>query len=424
MGDNSTSPTIDLPNSLNLSPHLSAQKYFYVCTLTVLAWDTLVLTPRSYRLGRTKAWPALKALYYFLQVWVLTDFIVTGLFLAPALVRISPSPSGAMFFSTSVKQNPDCLQFWPYEPICTAILLFAASAVHVIRVTAIYNHETRIRALLLVLLFVQGVVTAVCCGFYRAGSLSTGSLPPFFMQPPLLSPVKRSIKSLDAKRITPWRLMLRDNLNLYGAVLIVNLANVLFYFIMTPTGYDDPIKTIITSMAGVLTATMSMRIVLGVRGPLENGGTFSASGSGGTSGASGTLSGTGVARARGAVTYTIGDIHGQTKSVGAVRVNGPKEEGHWDDKNSVDAVPGRDAKVVLPIVGEEDSDKATSAVGVQITVNQQVNYDELPRQQMNHQRPWLWTMALGERIRSSCYYYPSIPFLLGFRVFLINTNPS
>lgn len=88
---NTTSPTVDLPASLNLSPHLSAQKYFYVCTLTVLAWDTLVLTPRSYRLGRTKAWPALKALYYFLQIWVLADFVVTGLFSVPTLTPSSHS---------------------------------------------------------------------------------------------------------------------------------------------------------------------------------------------------------------------------------------------------------------------------------------------------------------------------------------------
>lgn len=85
----SNSTTIDLPNSLNLSPHLSAQKYFYVCTLTVLAWDTLVLTPRSYRLGRSKSWPALKALYYFLQIWVLSDFVVTGSSSLPALMRSS-----------------------------------------------------------------------------------------------------------------------------------------------------------------------------------------------------------------------------------------------------------------------------------------------------------------------------------------------
>ncbi|KAG8214860.1 hypothetical protein J3R82DRAFT_10026 [Butyriboletus roseoflavus] len=395
----SNTTTVNLPNFLNLSPHLSAQKYFYVCTLTVLAWDTLVLTPRSYRLGRTKAWPALKALYYFLQLWVLVDFVVAGVFSVLALIPSSQRYLGVMFFSTSAVQDPDCRRFWPYEPICTAILLFAASTVHVIRVTAIYGHNSRIRSLLLALLFVQGVVTAICCGFYRsvhlldgqgciAGPLNNQSwVGIYWLSPTVLYAttfslaVMRSLQTLEAKPLTPWRLMLRDNLNLYGAILLVNLVNVLFYFIMTPTGYDDPIKTIVTSMAGVLTATMSMRIVLGVRGSLENGGTFSASGSGSSSGASASLSGTGVgvARGRAAPTYTIGDIHSQSKSVGAAR--GAKEEGTWDvDKDHVDTAPSRDAKVVLPIVSEDtSSDKAVSAVGVQVTVNQQVEYDELPR---------------------------------------------
>lgn len=75
---NTTTPT--LPPSLDLPPHLSAQKYFFVCTLTVLAWDALVLTPRSYRLGRLPKWPALKFMYYFMQFWVLADFVVTGAF--------------------------------------------------------------------------------------------------------------------------------------------------------------------------------------------------------------------------------------------------------------------------------------------------------------------------------------------------------
>ncbi|KAN0087888.1 hypothetical protein V8E55_006509 [Tylopilus felleus] len=377
MASNSTTPDIQLPNSLNLSAHLSAQKYFYVCTLTVLAWDTLVLTPRSYRLGRTKAWPALKALYYFLQVWVLSDFVVTG----------------AMFFSTSVQQNPDCLRFWPYEPICTAILLFAASSIHVIRVTAIYDHDPKVRSVLLGLLFVQGVVTAVCCGFYRsvhlldgqgciAGPLNNQSwVAIYWLAPTILYAttftlaVRRSLKTLEVKPLTPWRLMLRDNLNLYGAILLVNLVNVFFYFIMTPTDPTDPIKTIVTSMAGVLTATMSMRIVLGIKGSLLKGGSFTASGSGGTSGASGSLSATGGAR-RGAVSFTIGDIHAQSKSAA---IRGPKEEGAWDgDKNSDDA-PCRDAKVILPIVREDESDKEVSTGGVQITVDQQVEYDETPR---------------------------------------------
>ncbi|KAF8840613.1 hypothetical protein BDN67DRAFT_951352 [Paxillus ammoniavirescens] len=378
MSSNSSAPSANppLPASLDLPPHLSAQKYFFVCTLTVLAWDTLVLTPRSYKLGRTKNWPALKALYYFLQVWVLADFVVTG----------------AMFFSTSVTQADDCRRFWPYEPICTAILLFAASSIHVIRVSAIYFHASSIRTPLLAILFVQAAITAVCCGFYRSVGLRDGQgciagplnnmswVGIYWLAPTILYATSfslalmKSLRTLEAKPLTLWRLMLRDNLNLYGTVLLVNLVNVFFYFIMTPTDSTDPIKTIVSSMAGVLTATMSMRIVLGVKGPLENGGSFTASGSAAaSSGLSGSVTapGVGVARGRGAPTYTLGDIHSQSKSAG----RGTKEEGAWDlDKSSVEVVGG-DAKAVLPIVGDGESDRVPSRVGVQITVDQEVEYD-------------------------------------------------
>ncbi|KAH7885050.1 hypothetical protein F5I97DRAFT_1321609 [Phlebopus sp. FC_14] len=372
-----STPSLTLPNSLNLSSHLSAQKYFFVCSLTVLAWDTLVLSPRSYRLLRTEGWPALKILYFFLQVWVLADFV----------------PTGVMFYSTTVTPD-DCLLFWPYEPICTAILLFAASTVHVIRITAIYAHSTRIRNVLLSLLFVQGVVTAICCGFYRsvhllegqgciAGPLDNQSWVGIYWLAPTLFygiscalAVLRSIQTLEGKQMTPWRLMLRDSLNLYGTILFVNLANVLFYFIMPPTDYTDPIKTIVTSMAAVLTTTMSMRIILAVKGRLEGGGSFSGSGTGGASSAtSGSLStgiGVGVTRPRSAPTYTIGDIH--TSKIPSPGRGLGKDGVTWDDKHSVDGPVGGDAKAVLPIADEGDN-----GVGVQITVDKQIDYDEMPR---------------------------------------------
>jgi len=69
---------IQLPNELNLSPHLSAHKYFLVCTLTVAAWDTLVLSPRTWRLWRTPGWPALKILFHFLRIFMPAEFIVVG----------------------------------------------------------------------------------------------------------------------------------------------------------------------------------------------------------------------------------------------------------------------------------------------------------------------------------------------------------
>ena len=76
MSDNSTSPA--LPASLDLPPHLSAHKYFFVCTLTVAAWDTLVLSPRSWRLFRTKEWPFLKIAYHFLRIFMPVEFTIVG----------------------------------------------------------------------------------------------------------------------------------------------------------------------------------------------------------------------------------------------------------------------------------------------------------------------------------------------------------
>ena len=63
---------------LNLPPHLSAQKYFFVCTLTVAAWDTLVLSPRTWRLLRTKEWPPLKILFHFLRLFMPIEFTIVG----------------------------------------------------------------------------------------------------------------------------------------------------------------------------------------------------------------------------------------------------------------------------------------------------------------------------------------------------------
>ena len=68
-----------LPPSLNLPPHLSAHKYFLVCTLTVAAWDSLVLSPRAWRLWKSPGWPALKIIFQFLRHFMPAEFIVVGL---------------------------------------------------------------------------------------------------------------------------------------------------------------------------------------------------------------------------------------------------------------------------------------------------------------------------------------------------------
>jgi hypothetical protein len=73
MSDNTT-----LPPSLLLPPHLSAQKYFFVCTLTIAAWDTLVLSPRTWRLLKTQGWPILKMFYHFLRVLLVVELTAVG----------------------------------------------------------------------------------------------------------------------------------------------------------------------------------------------------------------------------------------------------------------------------------------------------------------------------------------------------------
>ena len=87
----------------------------------------------------------------------------------------------------------------------------------------------------------------------------------------------RSIRSLKVKPISYWKLMLRDGLNLYAAIWLVNMTNMLFWFIMKPTGPEDPVKTIVTSMAAVLTTSMTLRIILSVRGSLKDGGSYAVS---------------------------------------------------------------------------------------------------------------------------------------------------
>ncbi|EIW59210.1 uncharacterized protein TRAVEDRAFT_147114 [Trametes versicolor FP-101664 SS1] len=265
-----------LPPYLNLPPHLSAHKYFFVCTLTVAAWDTLVLSPRTWRLLRTREWPPLKILFHFLRVFMPLEFTVVGV----------------AFFDTKWSQA-QCSHFFLFEPICTAILLAACSLVHVIRVNAIYEKSRNVLFGMGGLLAFQVVVTAICCGFFRSTPLLEGQgciaepksnwVGIYWLSATLTYTasfalaVQRSLRSLDIKPLSYWKLMLRDGLNLYGAIWAVNMVNMLFWFIIKPTGPEDPVRTIVTSMAAVLTASMTMRIILSVRGSLVSGGSFAVS---------------------------------------------------------------------------------------------------------------------------------------------------
>jgi hypothetical protein len=368
----SSIPGLDLPNSLNLPPHLSAHKYFLVCTLTVAAWDTLVLSPRTWRLFKQPGWPALKIIFNFLRLFMPAEFIVVAV----------------AFFDT--KWSPStCEKFYLFEPICTAILLAATSAVHVIRIYAIYDKNRGILSLMSALYAIQIVVTAVCCGFYRSVPLLEGQgciagpksnwVGIYWLAPTLLYSVSfglalmRSIQSLPSKPLSPWKLMLRDGLNLYGAIWIVNMVNMLFWFIMKPTGIDDPVKTIVTSMAAVLTTSMSLRIILSVRGSLEYGGSFAASHTGGTSSGSRT---THVLSARSGAAPTNISTQGGVHNTYTLDDMRTKPEGEWgvpiegDGKSSVHDISPDAKPTLVPEGGREEE----GGVGVKITIDREVGY--------------------------------------------------
>ena len=150
-----------LPPYLNLPPHLSGHKYFFVCTLTIAAWDTLVLSPRSWRLLKTKEWPVLKIVYQFLRYLMPVEFIAVGV----------------AFFDTKFTRGM-CDKFYMFEPICTMLLLAMCSAVHVIRIYAIFDKSRPILAALSALLLLQVSVRPTDSFAFRIIS-STRLLPPF-----------------------------------------------------------------------------------------------------------------------------------------------------------------------------------------------------------------------------------------------------
>ncbi|KAF8635996.1 hypothetical protein AX15_000158 [Amanita polypyramis BW_CC] len=269
---------MSLPPSLDLPARLSAHKYFFVCTLTVAAWDTLVLSPRTWRLTRTQGWPLLKIILHFLRFFMPIEFIIVAV----------------AFFDTRWSQTV-CRQFYLFEPICTALLLATTSFVHVIRIHAIYDKKRPVLFAMSALLAVQIVTTAICCAFYRSVPLLQGQgciagprsnwVGIYWLAPTLLYTASfalslaRSVSSLKEKPSSLWKLMLRDGLNLYAAIWLVNMTNMLFWFIIQPEDERDTAKTIVTSMTAVLTTSMTLRIILSVRGPLDYGGSFALSSS-------------------------------------------------------------------------------------------------------------------------------------------------
>lgn len=182
--------------------------------------------------------------------------------------------------------------------------------------------------------------------------------------------------------------MLRDGLNLYGAIWVVNMVNMLFWFIAKPTGTEDSIKTIVTSMAAVLTTTMTLRIVLSVRGSLASGGSFAGSSApasaGGSRGTTHVISTRHTAGAPGVLninstlnsgiagqgqTYTIGEMgatdkagHGADWEDGKSSVNEGKEAGHG-------LVPSDDNVNIV----DERGEQGPGGFGVKVTIDRQVD---------------------------------------------------
>ena len=167
--------------------------------------------------------------------------------------------------------------------------------------------------------------------------------------------------------------MLRDGLNLYGAIWIVNMVNMFFWFIAKPTDTKDSIKTIVTSMAAVLTTTMTLRIILSVRGTLAYGGSFA--GAATPNASAGTSRGTThvlSARTTGPanvvnINSTIGTgTVGQTYTIGEMGADKSRPDWDVDGKSSMNE--GKEG-----LVPSDEQVNIVNTKGVKVTIDRQVD---------------------------------------------------
>ena len=188
----------------------------------------------------------------------------------------------------------------------------------------------------------------------------------------LVLALQRSLQSLKVKQITYWKLMLRDGLNLYAAIWLVNMVNMLFWFIIKPTGVDDPIRTIVTSMAAVLTTSMTLRIILAVRGSLKNGGAFAVSTAHSHSHPS-----THVISARGAPQQSGPVLSLQHPQQGTYTVGLAAEAKtqDWSDKDSDQIVAEVKGDGVFPIEEGTPLEEEEGPKGVKVTTQVETDYD-------------------------------------------------
>lgn len=160
------------------------------------------------------------------------------------------------------------------------------------------------------------------------------------------------------------------------------MANMLFWFSITPTGPNDPVRTIVTrcvplspcspriplisdipSMAAVLTTTMTMRIILSVRGTLVNGGSYAVTSSSHPSRSGGTSHVISTNRVGGGITNPVLSINqSQAPAPYSVPLEAEQKSQDWPgeyDQNSVGEgkegileTPAPDAGVTITIEAE------------------------------------------------------------------------
>lgn len=172
------------------------------------------------------------------------------------------------------------------------------------------------------------------------------------------------------------------------------MVNMLFWFIIKPDADKDTIKTVVTryvndassalihsllrrySMAAVVTTTMTLRIILSVRGPLYYGGSFS-----GMSTTTGTHSGSrGITPGRvppNAPSVLQINSHTHTANTYTIDGIGQKAEHAWDgSEGKADVLPIPDDDRKGSPMHDPDFDAGYTTVpglqGVKITVDREI----------------------------------------------------
>ena len=159
------------------------------------------------------------------------------------------------------------------------------------------------------------------------------------------------------------------------------MVNMIFWFVITPTGDIDPVRTIVTSMAAVLTASMTMRIILAVRGSLVSGGSFAVSSSSQPTRSGNTTHVISASRGvPGGQTGPVLSLNAPRDPAYAVPLQAGDKAADWDGKSSVG---GRDQKEgdifpvespVSAVVVDHHHVDAAAPDGVRVTVESETDF--------------------------------------------------